>query len=235
MGTPRQFHQFLLWFKVNGRIGNLIGVYFWRGCSLLDDQRSCAVQWTKTETSWTCLLKVGSMTTLYVSMVSCMLVFIFSGSANCVTGLYHAWRFGNRFFAFNCKKDQNNTANFSERTWFGVVKHFGAKCDAFKNVRLFWAECQRSFWNVLHLFSSTVPCKTLCPSPTFYNLQVPIAYCCVTWCKTRTPFSFLNSHFRWSFCGVILFHVAKVWAAESRAGWNFCPLPPRTRLAPVHF
>jgi len=42
-GAPRQFHKFLSWFKANGRIiANLIRLLFWRGCSLLDDQHSCA-------------------------------------------------------------------------------------------------------------------------------------------------------------------------------------------------
>jgi len=35
-------------------------------------------------------------------MASCLLGFIFSGNANCVTGLHYAWRFGNKLFAFNC-------------------------------------------------------------------------------------------------------------------------------------
>jgi len=38
--------------------------------------------------------------------------FHFSGNANFATQLYHARRFGDRFFALNvCKKDQDNTAN----------------------------------------------------------------------------------------------------------------------------
>jgi len=42
-GDPRQFHKLLSWFKVDGRIiANLIRLLFWRGCSLLDDQHSCA-------------------------------------------------------------------------------------------------------------------------------------------------------------------------------------------------
>ena len=42
-GAHRQFHKFLSWFKVDGRIiANLIRLLFWRGCSLLDDQHSCA-------------------------------------------------------------------------------------------------------------------------------------------------------------------------------------------------
>jgi len=45
---------------------------------------------------------------LHVTMVSCLLGFIFSGNANCVTGLYRAWRFGNRLVALKyCEKDQN--------------------------------------------------------------------------------------------------------------------------------
>jgi len=43
----------------------------------------------------------------YVSMVSCVLGFSFIGNATCAAGLFHAWRFGNRFFAFHyCKKDE---------------------------------------------------------------------------------------------------------------------------------
>jgi len=42
-GAPRQFQKFLSWFKVDGRIiANLIRLLFWRCCSLLDDQHSCA-------------------------------------------------------------------------------------------------------------------------------------------------------------------------------------------------
>jgi len=42
----------------------------------------------------------------------------------------------------------------------------------------------------------------------FHNVQVS-CYCCVTWCETRTIFSLLYSHLRWSFCGVMLLHVAR--------------------------
>ena len=42
-GAPWQFHKFLLWCKFDGRIiANLLRLLFWRGCSLLDDQHSCA-------------------------------------------------------------------------------------------------------------------------------------------------------------------------------------------------
>jgi len=42
-GAPRQFHKFLLWCKFDGRmIANLLRLLFWRGCSLMDDQHSCA-------------------------------------------------------------------------------------------------------------------------------------------------------------------------------------------------
>jgi len=41
-GAHRQFHKFLWWFRVDGRIiANLIRLLFWRGCSLLDEQHSC--------------------------------------------------------------------------------------------------------------------------------------------------------------------------------------------------
>jgi len=39
---------------------------------------------------------------LHVTMVSCLLCFIFNGNANYVTALYHAWTFGDRLFTFNC-------------------------------------------------------------------------------------------------------------------------------------
>ena len=66
-------------------------------------------------------------------MVSCLFGFTFSGNANFVTGLYHARRFCDRFFAFNCcKADQYNVAKFSERTSFGAVA-FPAMYDTFKN------------------------------------------------------------------------------------------------------
>ena len=42
---------------------------------------------------------------LHVTMVSCLLGFIFSSNANCGTGPCHAWRFRDRFFVFKCKKD----------------------------------------------------------------------------------------------------------------------------------
>ena len=41
----------------------------------------------------------------------------------------------------------------------------------------------------------------------FHNVQVS-CYCCVTWYETRTIFSLLYSHLRWSFCGIMLLHVA---------------------------
>ena len=43
----------------------------------------------------------------------------------------------------------------------------------------------------------------------FHNVQVS-CYCCVTWYETRTIFSLLYSHLRWSFCGVMLLHVTRV-------------------------
>jgi len=44
-----------------------------------------------------------------------------------LSGLYHAWLFGHKYSAFNCcKKDQNNTRNFSGRTSFGAVKTLSA-------------------------------------------------------------------------------------------------------------
>ena len=57
-------------------------------------------------------------------------------------------------------------------------------------------------------FSSKVPCKNY-----FHNIQVS-CYCCVTWYESRTNFSLLYSHLRWSFCGVMLLHVARVGAGS---------------------
>jgi len=38
------------------------------------------------------------------------LVCLVSSNANCITGLYHAWRYGDGFFIYNCcKKYQNIT------------------------------------------------------------------------------------------------------------------------------
>jgi len=142
-------------------------------------------------------------------MVPCLLDFIFCGNANCVTGTFPAWRFGHWLFAFNCKKEQNNTVNFSERTSFGAVNTFGAKYDTFKNVLLFRAERQPSFWNLLHFFW-----RALCAlAQTFYYVQLP-CYCCVTWYETREAFPLLNFHLIVvKFCGVILLHVANVRAS----------------------
>jgi len=47
--------------------------------------------------SWICEQRM-----LNVTMVSCLLSYIFSGNANRVTRLYLAWRFDDRFFALNC-------------------------------------------------------------------------------------------------------------------------------------
>ena len=42
-GAPPQFYKSLSWFKVDGQIiAILIRLCCWRGCSLLDDQHSCA-------------------------------------------------------------------------------------------------------------------------------------------------------------------------------------------------
>ena len=51
----------------------------------------------------------------------------------------------------------------------------------------------------------------------FHNVQVS-CYCCVTWYETRTIFSLLYSHLRWSFCGVMLLHVARVEAGSFAVG-----------------
>ena len=56
-------------------------------------------------------------------MVPWVLGFISSGNANYFTGLYHARRFGDRFFTFHCRRnDQNITVSVSERTSLGAVK-----------------------------------------------------------------------------------------------------------------
>jgi len=46
-----------------------------------------------------------------------------------------------------------------------------------------------------------------------HNVHVS-CYCCVTWYETRTIFSLLYSQLRWSFCGVMLLHVARVGAGS---------------------
>ena len=61
-------------------------------------------------------------------MVSCPFGFVLSDNANRVTGIYHAWRHGDRFFAFSCfKKDQNNTVNMSEWTSSRAVETLSGK------------------------------------------------------------------------------------------------------------
>ena len=137
-------------------------------------------------------------------MLSCLLGFIFSGSANCVIRLYHAWRSGDRFFAFSCKKDQNNTVNLSKKENKNIVRScyntFGATYDS-KRTK-FLSRVSGIHFETTSLFSREKCYAKLCAlAHTFGNFQV----CCYCF------FSFY-SHLWWSFCGVILLHVARVWA-----------------------
>jgi len=113
-------------------------------------------------------------------MLSCLLGFIFSGNANFVTVLDHAWRCGDRFFAFKYyQKYQNNMAHFSERTSFGGVKTLSALCMIrLKTYCFFLAEGQRSFWTRQECGS-----KLCALARTFCSVQV-LCYRCVTWYQT---------------------------------------------------
>jgi len=114
-----------------------------------------------------------------------------TGFVDCVTGLYHAWRFGHRSFAFNSSKVR------SKRTSFGAVKTFSALCTIrLKPCYVFLAERQCFFCNMLHFFLAIrAIAKLYALAHTFYNVHVPCD-CCETWCETRTAFSSLYSKFR---------------------------------------
>ena len=99
--------------------------------------------------------------------------------------------FGDRFFAFNGKKEQNDIVNFSEITPFGAVNTFRAKYDTFEYVLYFLAERQRFFWTVLHFFLAKSAIAKICAfERTFYYVQKP-CYCCVTWYE-RDSYSFFR-------------------------------------------
>jgi len=98
-------------------------------------------------------------------MFRCCLICLVSGNANCVTGLYHAWRFGDRLFIFNCcKKDQNNTVKFSGRTSLGAVKTLSAPSTILwkKYSTVFLSRAPASYWNVLHFFSRQTCHANIC-------------------------------------------------------------------------
>jgi len=123
----------------------------------------------------------------------------------------------NRFFVFNCcKKGQNNTENFSEWTSFGAVNTLQRQYRSNCTIR----KCTIPFKMHHVLFSRAPASETylfflvkIAMQNDFHNIQVP-CYCCVMWYETRTIFSLLYSHFRWSFCGVMLLHVARVWTGS---------------------
>jgi len=97
-------------------------------------------------------------------MVSCLFGFILSGNANCVTGQFHAWWFGDRFFAFNCcKKDKNNTVNFSERTLLGAVKTLSAPSTIHWKTYFFEKSARIFSETNFTFFSANLPYKHLCP------------------------------------------------------------------------
>ena len=84
--------------------------------------------------------------------------------SNCVTALYHPWRLDDRFFIFNCKKDQNNTVDLSETTSFKAVKTLSGQCAIrLKTYRVVWAKRQRTFWYVLHFFLAKSAMQNSCP------------------------------------------------------------------------
>ena len=121
--------------------------------------------------------------TLHVMMMSCLLGFIFSGNANCVTGLYHAWRYGDRFYTFNCrKKDKNNALNYSESTSFGAVKTLLAPSTIHLKTFVFF-EWRSSVVSEMHFtfFSWKVLCKTLGMYDTFYNVKVRLCNMARDW------------------------------------------------------
>ena len=108
----------------------------------------------------------------FVTMVPWVLGFISSGNANYFTELYHAWRFGDRFFfTFHCcRNDQNITVSVSERTSLGAVITLLAlsttrwKTDCFlsrapafflKRTSLFFAKITMQTFVPLHLRFST--------------------------------------------------------------------------------
>ena len=110
--------------------------------------------------------------------------------SNCVTALYHPWRLDDRFFIFNCKKDQNNTVDLSETTSFKAVKTLSGQCAIrLKTYRVVWAKRQQVRF------------------ATFTSLAI------VAWRGMRLVQLF-SPFLRQSYCGVILLHVAKVWAAR---------------------
>jgi len=77
------------------------------------------------------------------------------------------------------------------------------KCDTVQNAPCSFKQSS-SIRNVFHFFLVKSAMQNY-----FHNVQVS-CYCCVTWHETRTIFSLLYSHRRWSFRGVMLLHVSMV-------------------------
>ena len=131
--------------------------------------------------------------TLHVTMVSCLFGFISSGNANCVTGLYQAWRFGDIFFAFNIVVKMIKIIQykfFRKNIVRRCYNTFEAKYHTFQNILCFFEQRTRVLSETYFtFFSPNVPYKSMCPCTcsTLYNVHVS-CYCCATWYGTRTAF-----------------------------------------------
>jgi len=75
-----------------------------------------------------CLLEVEFMSKEHFMFQWCLVCLVsFLVAMRILSGLYHAWLFGDKYSAFNCcKKDQNNTRKFSGRLSFEAVKPLSA-------------------------------------------------------------------------------------------------------------
>ena len=132
-------------------------------------------------------------------MVSCLLGFIFSGNANFVTGL-HAWQFGDRLFALNCKKDQNNILTFLERTSFRAVKtlsepsaiHLQTYCVLEQSASVLCETC-------FTFFSPKVPCEALRHCTCVLQRSSPSLLFHKRGTRLVQLSSLFNSHLSWSF------------------------------------
>jgi len=135
-------------------------------------------------------------------MVSCLIGFIFSANANCVTGLYHAWEFDDGFFTFSCcKNDPNNTVNFSDRISFGAFEILSALCMMYWQTNCFLnreAAFLRKCTSVGFLARSSI--KFLCPCPYVSQCSRPLILSCNV---VRDSYSFFLFIFTWgNFCGL---------------------------------
>jgi len=88
--------------------------------------------------------------------VSYRLGFIFSGNANCATGLQYTMRDD---FAMDSShsivvKNIKINSTLRKNTVRSCQNIFDANYDTLKNVLYFWADRQRSLWNVLHFFQA---------------------------------------------------------------------------------